>query len=80
MADDTPKKRWSIRLYYTYVDEYVVTAETIEEAYEMVDDPKAHPDTVALVNENEYVDFDSACGNELAEDGSYIDDVTELAS
>ena len=82
----TPLKRWSIRRYYTYVDEYHVEAETLEKANANLDTVldtmnalTAHfPRTVTRVQNNEYVDYDGSQGNEIDTDGNWVGDPEDL--
>ena len=85
-APATPLKRWSIRRYYTYVDEYEVEAETLEAAdarldavLETMNALTAHfPCDVTRVQNNEYVDYDGSQGNEIGTDGNWIGDPEDL--
>ena len=78
-------KRWSIRRYYTYVDEYHVEAPSLEEAGKRLDDALNSlsmlvDDTPGIVQvvDNEYVDYDSSLGNEIDEHGIWLTDPEEL--
>ncbi len=78
--------RYSVRRYYTYVDEYVVEAENEQEADEKVDDALNtlgvlvgdNEYGVTQTAENEYVDYDNTMVTEIDADGAWIGDPVEM--
>jgi hypothetical protein len=76
-------KRFSVRKYYTYVDEYNVLAVSAQAAIKLTDqwesvcDPSQRDPALDAVVEqtaqNEYVDHDQTCVSELDEDGNWLD-------
>lgn len=77
--------KYSVRMYWSYVDEYEVEAESPEEAVTLAqayDCAKDFPKPVELaalarkvehVTQHEYVDHDDTMVNELDEAGNWID-------
>ena len=79
-------KRWSIRRYYTYMDEYYVEAPSLTEADQRLEEVLNTEGIirddenrgVLQVAHNEYVDYDSTQGNEIDEHGMWLTEPEEL--
>jgi hypothetical protein len=78
-------KRFSVRMYYTYCDEYEVVATDRQAAIDLADSWDSQPAdptqrdpaldaVVEQTSKNEYVDHDQTCVSELDEHGNWIDE------
>jgi hypothetical protein len=77
-------KRFSVRMYSSYVDEYEVVATDAQNAIDLADKWECQPldptqrdpaldAVVEQTSKNEYVDHDQTCVSELDEDGNWLD-------